>query len=91
MPFIGDVDLVLAMTVQPGFGGQSFRDDVLSKIKKIAEWRRDASLAFRIEVDGGVDTDTGPACAEAGADTFVAGSAFFKAEDPAAFRAAFES
>ncbi|MBI5381728.1 MAG: ribulose-phosphate 3-epimerase [Opitutae bacterium] len=83
------VDLVLVMTVQPGFGGQPFRRDVLPKIAQIAAWRRERGLKFRLEVDGGVDLATGPECRAAGADTFVAGNAFFKATDQAAFAATF--
>lgn len=82
------VDLVLVMTVQPGFGGQSFREDTLPKIHQLAVWRQEQNLSFRIEVDGGVDLKTGPLCRDAGADTFVAGTAFFKADDRAAFAAA---
>jgi ribulose-phosphate 3-epimerase len=83
-PFLGQVDLVLAMTVQPGFGGQAFRRDVLPKIARLAAWRRERGLGFRLEVDGGVDLATGPECRAAGADTFVAGTSFFGAADPAA-------
>lgn len=82
------VDLVLVMTVQPGFGGQAFRHDLLPKIKQIDDWRKQHQYAFRLEVDGGVDLTTGPLCRAAGADAFVAGSAFFKAADKAAFAAA---
>jgi ribulose-phosphate 3-epimerase len=84
-PYLPDVDLVLVMTVQPGFGGQSFRRDMLAKIASIDTWRRERGLDFRLEVDGGVDARTGPECRAAGADTFVAGTAFFKAPDRAAF------
>ncbi|MDA0348550.1 MAG: ribulose-phosphate 3-epimerase [Verrucomicrobia bacterium] len=79
-PFIDKVDLVLAMTVQPGFGGQSFQHKVLQKTKVLSEMRKERSLTFRIEVDGGVDSTTLPLCMEAGIDTFVAGTAFFKPE-----------
>lgn len=84
-PYLDQCDLVLCMTVRPGFGGQSFRTDVLPKIKKISEWRDNHQLDFRIEVDGGIDTQSAPACTEQGADTLVAGTAFFKAEDRAEF------
>jgi ribulose-phosphate 3-epimerase len=83
------VDLVLAMTVQPGFGGQAFRRDVLAKIAQLATWREERGLKYRLEVDGGVDLATGAECRAAGADTFVAGTAFFKADDRAAFAAGF--
>ena len=82
------VDLVLVMTVQPGFGGQSFRTAMMPKLELLDTWRQQRSLDFRLEVDGGVDLHTGPLCRAAGADTFVAGTAFFKAEDRAAFAAA---
>jgi len=88
-PFLAQVDLILVMTVQPGFGGQPFRRDMLSKLTQLATWRRERSLAFRLEVDGGVDLATGANCHAAGADTFVAGTAFFKAPDQPAFAAAF--
>ena len=79
------VDLVLVMTVQPGFGGQPFRRDMLPKIGQLEVWRREQGLNFRLEVDGGVDLVNGRECRAAGADTFVAGTSFFKASDKAAF------
>lgn len=82
---LADVDLVLVMTVQPGFGGQPFRRDMLPKLAQLDAWRREQALAFRLEVDGGVDLKTGAECRAAGADTFVAGTAFFKAPDRASF------
>ncbi|TAG33344.1 MAG: ribulose-phosphate 3-epimerase [Verrucomicrobia bacterium] len=84
-PFLDQVDLILVMTVQPGFGGQAFRRDMIAKIAQLAAWRRERALAFRLEVDGGVDLETGPLCRAAGADTFVAGTAFFKAAEPSVF------
>ena len=90
-PFLDRADLILAMTVQPGFGGQSFHHEVLPKISQIDSWRRDRQLDIRIEVDGGIDIQTARLCREAGADTFVAGTAFFRAADRSAFRAAIES
>jgi ribulose-phosphate 3-epimerase len=88
-PVLALVDLVLVMTVQPGFGGQPFRDDTLPKIQKIDTWRRERGLAFRLEVDGGIDLATAPHCRVAGADTFVAGTSFFKAVDRVGFAAEF--
>jgi ribulose-phosphate 3-epimerase len=88
-PLLGGVDLVLVMTVQPGFGGQSFRRDMLAKLRQIDAWRRARALPFRLEVDGGIDLATGVESHAAGADTFVAGTSFFGAPDPAAFAAAF--
>ena len=84
-PLIGLVDLVLVMTVQPGFGGQPFRSDMLAKLKEIDGWRQSRKLNFRLEVDGGIDLVTAAQCRAAGADTFVAGTSFFKAADQAAF------
>jgi ribulose-phosphate 3-epimerase len=86
---VDQVDLVLVMTVQPGFGGQSFRSDMMPKLRQIDGWRRERNLKFRLEVDGGVDLTTAVECRAAGADTFVAGTAFFKAADKSAFAAAF--
>jgi ribulose-phosphate 3-epimerase len=83
------VDLVLVMTVQPGFGGQAFRGDMLPKLRQIDAWRRERSLSFRLEVDGGIDVTTAKECRAAGADTFVAGTSFFRAPDKPAFAAAF--
>jgi len=90
-PFLASVDLVLVMTVQPGFGGQSFRDDMLPKLVQLDAWRRERGLAFRLEVDGGIDLATGPRCRQAGADTFVAGTSFFRAADQAGFRTVIET
>ena len=84
-PFLDEVDLVLAMTVFPGFGGQSFMPEVLPKIEKLAAWREKRGLKYRIEVDGGINLETGRRCRDAGTDTFVAGTAFFKAPDKAEF------
>ena len=84
-PVLAQVDLVLVMTVQPGFGGQAFRRDQLPKIRQIADWRRDRKLNFRLEVDGGIDLATAAECRQVGTDTFVAGTSFFAAPDRAAF------
>lgn len=86
---LGEVDLVLVMTVQPGFGGQPFRRDMLPKLQQIDRWRSDRGLQFRLEVDGGIDLATARDCRSAGADTFVAGTSFFKAAEKAAFASAF--
>ncbi|ADE54183.1 ribulose-phosphate 3-epimerase [Coraliomargarita akajimensis] len=80
-PYLELCDIVLLMTVQPGFGGQSFREDVLPKMETFANWRQELGLNYRLEVDGGVDLNTATACTERGVDTLVAGTAFFKAED----------
>jgi ribulose-phosphate 3-epimerase len=87
-PLVSLVDLVLVMTVQPGFGGQSFRREMLPKLVQLDGWRRERKLKFRLEVDGGIDTANAAECRAAGADTFVAGTSFFKAPDKPAFVAA---
>lgn len=88
-PVLAQVDLVLVMTVQPGFGGQAFRTDVLPKLRQIDAWRAARGLNFRLEVDGGIDLATARECRAAGADTFVAGTSFFKSPDRPAFVQAF--
>lgn len=75
------VDLLLVMTVEPGFGGQSFMHDVVPKIAEADAWRRGHGASFRLEVDGGIAVDTVAETVRAGADTFVAGSAVFREED----------
>lgn len=80
---LGDVDLVLIMTVNPGFGGQSFIESTLKKIKQIATWREENGYTFEIEVDGGINISTAKQCVDAGADVLVAGSAVFNQEDRA--------
>ena len=84
-PFLAHCDIVLLMTVQPGFGGQSFRKDVLPKIETLSNWRAELGLNYRLEVDGGVDLSTAPSCISRGVDTLVAGTAFFKAENRTKF------
>ena len=83
-PHLDAVDLVLCMTVFPGFGGQPFIPAALDNVRGVAAARARRGLGFRIEVDGGVTPETAVACREAGADTLVAGTSFFKAADPAA-------
>lgn len=72
-----EVDLVLIMTVNPGFGGQSFIHQALHKIEQVDSWRKELNLSFEIQVDGGVNVDTAKQCTDAGADVLVAGSAIF--------------
>jgi ribulose-phosphate 3-epimerase len=86
---LDQVDLILAMTVQPGFGGQAFRRDVLPKVAQLSDWRSARGLKFRLEVDGGIDLATGLECHRQGADTFVAGTSFYRATDRAKFAANF--
>ena len=84
---LDQVDLVLVMTVQPGFGGQPFRRDMLAKLTELDQSRRQRGLKFRLEVDGGIDLANAAECRAAGADTFVAGTSFFRAADKPAFAA----
>jgi len=79
-----DIDMVLVMTVEPGFGGQSFMADQMPKVRQVREAARRHGGEIWIQVDGGVSADTIEQCAEAGADVFVAGSAVYGAEDAAA-------
>lgn len=81
-PYLKDLDLVLIMTVEPGFGGQSFMSEQLDKVKALVEKREKDNLSFVIEVDGGVNRKTAPACAEACVDVAVVGSALFNDPDP---------
>lgn len=85
LPFLELCSMVLVMTVEPGFGGQSFMGDMMPKVTAIRRYITEAGLDCEVEVDGGVAVDTAPICAAAGANVMVAGSAYFKAEDPAAF------
>ncbi len=79
-----ELDMLLIMTVEPGFGGQSFLDLVLPKVRAARELVKGRGLDLWVQVDGGVSEETVERCAEAGADVFVAGSAVYGAEDPAA-------
>ncbi|WP_163579782.1 ribulose-phosphate 3-epimerase [Gracilibacillus saliphilus] len=82
-PIIKDVELVLFMTVNPGFGGQTFIPEVLDKVRQAVQWREELDLSFEIEVDGGVNEETAKQCVEAGVDVLVAGSAIFNEKDRA--------
>jgi ribulose-phosphate 3-epimerase len=77
VPFLEKIDLLLVMTVNPGFGGQEFIHECLPKIQQADAWRREKKLSYRISVDGGINNATVAECARAGADTFVAGTALF--------------
>jgi ribulose-phosphate 3-epimerase len=83
-PFLDHIDLLLCMTVVPGFGGQSFMSEVLPKISQAAQWRQDRGLAYHIEVDGGINPDTAALSIAAGANVLVAGSSVFSSADMAA-------
>jgi ribulose-phosphate 3-epimerase len=76
-PYLPQLDLLLIMTVNPGFGGQEFIEETIPKILQVDAWRREKKLRFRIEVDGGITPATAAQCARAGADTFVSGTALF--------------
>ena len=83
--FLPMVDLVLVMTVEPGFGGQKFMADMMPKVKQLRAMLDEVNPNCHLEVDGGVDLKTGVVCKENGANVLVAGSAFFGAADRAAF------
>ena len=83
-PFLDQVDLVLVMTVEPGFGGQDFMESMMEKVRAAAAIRAERRLKFRIQVDGGIKIKTAAISREAGADTLVAGTAAFRAPDMAA-------
>ena len=81
-PYLEQLDLVLVMTVEPGFGGQSFMADMLPKVKAVKEECRRLGIELPVEIDGGVSEDTIAQAAAVGVDICVAGTAVFKAEDP---------
>jgi ribulose-phosphate 3-epimerase len=78
-PYLDQIDLLMVMTVNPGFGGQEFIRAGLAKIEQAALWRQEKNLSYRISVDGGINMTTAAECALAGADTFVAGTSLFGA------------
>lgn len=80
-PFLSEVDLLLVMTVHPGFGGQAFRPEMTAKINEARAWQAQHDAKFHVEVDGGINADTAKLCREAGADVFVAGTSIFRAPD----------
>ena len=77
-PYLNQIDVLLIMTVNPGFGGQPFITETLPKVQQADAWRKEKNLHYRIEVDGGIDFQTAAECAHAGADTFVSGTGLFK-------------
>jgi ribulose-phosphate 3-epimerase len=83
-PYLDQIDMLLCMTVVPGFGGQSFMQEVMPKVEQAAAWRNERGLAYHIQVDGGIDQETAPSAIQAGANVLVAGSSTFKAADMAA-------
>jgi ribulose-phosphate 3-epimerase len=82
---VAHADLVLVMTVQPGRGGQPFRNEMLPKVETLARWKQERGLDYHIEVDGGVDLRTAELCKKAGANVLVAGTSFFRAENKLEF------
>ena len=85
LPFISECDLILVMTVEPGFGGQKFMADMMPKVQAIRAYIDEKNPGCELEVDGGVNETTARICTAAGANVLVAGSAYFKAPDKAAF------
>ena len=81
LPFINEVELILVMTVEPGFGGQRFMADMMPKVQEIRRYIDAMNPTCELEVDGGVAPDTCQTCIDAGANVLVAGSAVYKAED----------
>ena len=88
LPFLEEVELILVMTVEPGFGGQSFMADMMPKLRQLREWIDQRDLACELEVDGGITPKNAPLVIEAGANVLVSGSAVYGADDiPAAIAA----
>jgi ribulose-phosphate 3-epimerase len=81
LPYLDDIDLLLCMTVNPGFGGQAFMSEVLDKVREARHYARDRQLELHIEVDGGIDSSTAAEAAAAGANVLVAGTSLYGAED----------
>jgi len=84
LPYLGQFDILLVMTVNPGFGGQPFLPEMMDKVREGARLRRERGLDFHIEVDGGINRETAIVSRESGANVLVAGTSVFKAEDAAA-------
>ena len=85
IPYLEKCDMILVMTVEPGFGGQKFMADMMPKVKQLREWMDDINPDCVIQVDGGVDRNTAQTCKENGAEVLVAGSAYFGSRDKADF------
>ncbi len=77
-PFLKEIDTLLVMTVNPGFGGQPFIHETVPKIQQADAWRREMGLKYHVEVDGGINFESAAECAAAGADTFVSGTGLFR-------------
>jgi ribulose-phosphate 3-epimerase len=80
-PYLGRIDLLLVMTVHPGFGGQPFRPEMMEKVKRAKEWREAHHVTLHIEVDGGIKAETAKLSIDNGANVLVAGTSIFRAED----------
>jgi ribulose-phosphate 3-epimerase len=80
-PFLDKIDMLLVMTVHPGFGGQSFRAEQMTKVKRAAEWNKSRDRKIDIEVDGGINADTARVSIQNGANVLVAGTSIFRAAD----------
>ena len=91
IPFLAKCDMILVMTVEPGFGGQKFMADQMPKLRQLRQMLQEVNPACLLQVDGGVDAITHTICKEHGADVLVAGSAYFKASDRAEFVKLIES
>ncbi len=85
IPYLDQCDMILVMTVEPGFGGQRFMADMMPKLVFLRQQLADVNPDCLLQVDGGVDLDTAPLCCQSGADVLVSGSAFFRSEDKSAF------
>ncbi|MGH7357847.1 MAG: ribulose-phosphate 3-epimerase [Acidimicrobiia bacterium] len=83
-PFLGEIELLLVMSVNPGWGGQEFIAEVLEKVREAVRLRSEHAFRYEIEIDGGIHENTAPAAVAAGVDILVSGSAIFHADDPAA-------
>ena len=88
LPFVGMADMILVMTVEPGFGGQSFMADCLDKVRILRRQANKLGISLNIEVDGGINSENTAFCTEAGANVLVAGSALFKTKKPRTIMAA---
>jgi ribulose-phosphate 3-epimerase len=80
-PYLANIDLLLVMTVHPGFGGQTFRPEMMEKMKRAKKWREAHQATFHIEVDGGINAETAKLSINSGANILVAGTSIFRAED----------
>ena len=80
-PHLGNIDLLLVMTVHPGFGGQAFRPEMMEKVKRAKDWREAHKSMLHIEVDGGINAGTGKLSIDNGADVLVAGTSIFRTGD----------